>query len=177
MPSPAGFTSINAGLTTQNVYDILAGGVAFQSQAPGLNAQSINIDFANAFIGRLLGSEASAAGKAFAIGFINTRLDEGVSRGEVINAAIDALVAAASDDPDFGQATGRFHSCIDFAEHQTEILKISTRRPIFFPAPRSDRRYARQLRVLTSRAVPALSAYLPPLGRIHRPARGRNDAL
>ena len=114
--------ALEAGMTVSDVYQALANAPSFQLQDLAFAPRSTNVQFTSAFVQRLLGSDVTAAGQSFAFKFVFDRLQAGVSRGEVMKIAIDALDAVPGTDPDFGAAAQRLDNRILVARSFTELL-------------------------------------------------------
>src|SRR4051812_44347274 len=104
-PGTVYFISLNdaleAGMSLTDVYRALGENPAFQAQNLGFQPQAPNAQFANAFLDRVLGSDVSAQGRTIAFSFVFDRLQAGLSRGEVIQMALDALDGVPVTNPDF----------------------------------------------------------------------------
>src|SRR5689334_13469745 len=124
-PGTTYFTELNnaleAGIAVSGVYQALANAPSFQLQDPAFAPQSTNAQFTTAFLQRLLGTDVTPAGQSFAFNFVFDRLQAGVSRGEVMKIAIDALDAVPPTDPDFGAAAQRLDNRIQVARSFTEL--------------------------------------------------------
>jgi hypothetical protein len=118
--------ALEAGMTVGAVYQALANAPSFQLQDPGFAPQSSNAQFTTTFLQRLLGTDVTPAGQSFAFNFVSDRLQAGVSRGEVMHIAVDALDASPSTDPDFGAAAQRLDNRILVARSFTELLGNSS---------------------------------------------------
>jgi hypothetical protein len=102
--------ALEAGMSLTNVYNALLASPAFQQPGIGFTTPTAtNPQFVTAFLDRLLGpgtTNATAEGRAFAESFLLERLNAGLSRGEVMRIAIDALDAVNAPDPNFVNGRG-----------------------------------------------------------------------
>jgi hypothetical protein len=119
-------SSLEAGMTLTDVYRTLARNASFQDQSFWFSELASDRQFTGAFLDRLLGSEITAEGRTFAEDQVFDALSAGLSRGEVMQRAIDALDAVAHTDANFGQAAERFDNRITVAEFRTEALSFSS---------------------------------------------------
>jgi hypothetical protein len=82
--------ALEAGMPVNAMYSALVDSAAFQT-AFGFTPAASDEQFAGTFRERLLGPDATAAGNGFAQSFMLHMLNAGLSRGEMMKAAIDAL--------------------------------------------------------------------------------------
>jgi hypothetical protein len=118
--------ALTAGMTVRDVYSALANAPSFQLQHPGFGPQATNAQFADAFLDRVLGTEVTSQTRQVAFSFITDRLAGGLTRGDVMKLAMDALDAVSVSDPDFGAAARRLHNRIEAAREFTETLNGSS---------------------------------------------------
>ena len=120
------YLSLEAGMTITDVYGAVSKTASFQEQTFYLSDLASDGQFTRVFLDTLLGPEVSAAGRAFAENEVLGALTAGMSRGEVMHRAIDALDATAYTDADFGRAAQRLDNRILVAQDRTEVLNVSS---------------------------------------------------
>lgn len=84
-----------------------------------------NQQFANQYIDALVGSNASEASKAWAIGWMSGKLDADETRAEVMLQTIDALQGISFDHPSWGPAAQLFANKVTAAAEYSVIQRNS----------------------------------------------------
>jgi hypothetical protein len=118
--------SLTSGMTISDIYRALARSPEFESLDPAFARTTTNEQFANAYVDQLLGNTVSAPNRAIALNFVLGRLNNGMSRAETIQNAVEVLDAIASTDPNFGAAAQRFDNRVLVAAHFTEVVGVTT---------------------------------------------------
>jgi len=113
---------LESGLTIDQLYETSAIDPTFIGQNFGFTNASTNEQFAAAFVDHVTGDTLSDENRDFAIDFIAGALDSGMTRGQVMKLAIDALDAVPHDDENFGAAAARFDNQVEVARDYTENL-------------------------------------------------------
>ena len=114
--------SVDGGMTLEDLANHIAASDAFQATYPNF---STNQEFAEAFLGDLMGGEnVSAALMSAAVGIVVGLLNDGMTRGALALAAVGAMLDIAMDETHpargdlGGVAVGLYHR-IDVAKHYT----------------------------------------------------------
>jgi hypothetical protein len=115
-----------SGMTMPEIYHALASSPEFESLDPAFARAATNEQFANAYVDQLLGNTVSPANRTVALKFVLGQVNNGVSRAEAIENAIEALDAISSTDPNFGAAAQRFDNRVEVARAFTEIVGATT---------------------------------------------------
>jgi hypothetical protein len=113
---------IESGMTIADLWEFAAADPTFMQQDFGFTNAATNEQFATAFVDNVTGDTLSAENRDFAIDFITAALDGGLTRGQAMHLAIDALDAVPHDDPNFGAAAARFDNQVEVARDYTENL-------------------------------------------------------
>ena len=114
--------SVDGGMSLEDLANHIAASDAFQATYPNF---STNQEFAEAFLGDLMGGEnVSAALMSAAVTIVVGLLNDGMTRGALALAAVNALLDIAMDENHAargdlgGVAVGLYHR-IDVAKHYT----------------------------------------------------------
>ena len=114
--------SVDGGMSLEDLANHIAASDAFQATYPNF---STNQEFAEAFLGDLMGGEnVSAALMSAAVGIVVGLLNDGMTRGALALAAVGAMLDIAMDETHpargdlGGVAVGLYHR-IDVAKHYT----------------------------------------------------------
>lgn len=114
--------SVDDGMTLEDLANHIAASDAFQATYPNF---STNQEFAEAFLGNLMGGEdVSAELMSAAVGIVVGLLNDGMTRGALALAAVNALLDIAMDENhaargDLGGVAIRLYNQIDVAKHYT----------------------------------------------------------
>jgi hypothetical protein len=111
-----------AGFTTTQIYIAVANSTAFQSQSFAFSDAAPNDVFAAAFVENVVGDTVVAEKKAEAATFLESLLNGGMHRGEVMEIALNALDNVSNDHPVWGEAASLFDNQIDASIFYTEVL-------------------------------------------------------
>lgn len=105
----------NTGASVQQLANWLADNPLFTAE---MYASSLsNAEFGAAFIENIVGDAASDENKAWAAAEAGRFLDEGMSRGTLINQVAGALSATSAGNPDWGEAAVQFRNKLEVASN------------------------------------------------------------
>jgi hypothetical protein len=113
---------IESGITIDQLYEIFSIDPSWQAIDFGFTDAATNEQFAEAFVDQVTGDTLSDENRDWAIDFIAGLVDGGMTRGEAMHLAIDALDAVPHDNEGFGAAAALFDNRVEVARHFTEDL-------------------------------------------------------
>ncbi len=124
----------DGGMSLEDIANSVAASDGFQTIYPSF---STNQEFAEAFLGNLMGGEdVPAALMSLAVGAVTGLLNDGLSRGALALAVVDAMLGIAadpdhasrsSDDPGYGlhHVADRLANQVEVAEHYTLSARMA----------------------------------------------------
>jgi len=117
---------VNDGLSTQQVVEAFTTKSQFTDIYPVFIT---NKDFADKIVENVVGSSADVSAKQEASSQIQSALNGGATRGQVIYAVFNNLANMPSNDLQWGATAQRFQNQVNVAKYYTETLKLGGEDP------------------------------------------------